>query len=481
LVKTAGAGTAGGDAAHTILSLGEADAQLAAVATGAGLRVLSAPPREDLLRELASADIVVVHFWNSPELYELLRSELPPMRLVVWCWVRGTLAPQVLTRQVIEFADGVVAVSPETGPGIGEQLPVITPSPDVERLADCRPRPHAGFNIGYVGTVGPEKLHPRFVEMSAAISIPDARFIVCGLGDGFRGLARRARALGVEGRFELRGYVERIASVLSVLDVFGYPLCQGAYVGTDVTVLEAMFSGVPPVVLGGTGLEHTIEHGRTGLIAADEQGYIEAVEALHRDARARLALGRAAAEHARAHWSPGQTLARTSQIYSTVLRAAKRERSWPSAGLPSPPAGGEAALWFVESLGSQAGPFITSLLSHDPRALLEADEQIANSAPVLASAGGGGVLHYRIAYPGDAWLRLWSGLIWERQGRRALALAEFTEAGRRGLSHWRVDLYRARAARALGQADLADLALAGIPPAAAAWLQDSELEPLPAA
>jgi hypothetical protein len=48
------------------------------------------------------------------------------------------------------------------------------------------------------------------------------------------------------------------------------------------------------------------------------------------------------------------------------------------------------------------------------------------------------VLHYRGFHPDDAWLRLWSGLIWMGQGRPAFAAMDFQAALRLGLDPARV-------------------------------------------
>ena len=43
------------------------------------IKILRRPPQEVILSEIEAADIVHVHFWNSPEMYELIRSPLPAM------------------------------------------------------------------------------------------------------------------------------------------------------------------------------------------------------------------------------------------------------------------------------------------------------------------------------------------------------------------------------------------------------------------
>jgi glycosyltransferase involved in cell wall biosynthesis len=89
-------------------------------------------------------------------------------------------------------------------------------------------RPHAGFNVGYIGTVDSFKMHPRYVPMSAGIQVPDAHFVVCGPGN-LEQLQAQTRDLGAADRFDFRGYVNDIKPVIETFDVYGYPLCESTY------------------------------------------------------------------------------------------------------------------------------------------------------------------------------------------------------------------------------------------------------------
>src|SRR5206468_9738822 len=81
-----------------VVSLLPADPLMRARAEEAGARVLEG---DGHLPALAAADVVLVHFWNTPELWELLRGGLPPVRLAVWSHVAGDTAPQVVTPQLV--------------------------------------------------------------------------------------------------------------------------------------------------------------------------------------------------------------------------------------------------------------------------------------------------------------------------------------------------------------------------------------------
>ena len=430
------------DVESSVVSLLAADPLMRSRAEEARIEVLEAPEPAVLRSTLEQADVVQVHFWNTPELYELLRAGLPPCRLAVWAHVAGDTAPQVLTSQVVDLADIVVVTASRTA-----QLPVFREPPlvapgdfDPGRLSDSEPRPHATFNVGYVGTLDFGKLNPSFVELTAAIDVPGVRFVVCGSGDASAAIARETAE---DERFELRGYVEDIGSVLAELDVFGYPLARGNYSTSDLALQEAMSVGVPPVVLPYGAAASLVEDRVTGLVARDEAEYARAVERLFRDPAERLRLGRNAREQAR----PGKAAAAWARVYDGLMELPKG----PRRRLGS--ATGAAA--FVESLGGEAPEFAVSLFATVDEAAEDAERLIAAATPVMASAGGGGVLHYRRHYPADGYLSLWAGLVLEGAGRHVLAAGEYSRARKLGCDAPRVARYLARAASAAGAVGVA--------------------------
>jgi hypothetical protein len=204
-----------------------------------------------------------------------------------------------------------------------------------------------------------------------------------------------------------------------------------------------MYAGVPPVVLPYGGAQHSVDHGRTGLVAEDEYEYPRAIETLHRSPDLRERLGKAARDHAVRTWAPDAVASLWAEAYAELLRRPKRPRpAPPTATLEGAPAIGGAAARFARTLGGHAPQFERSLTAADSEELLEADQMIAASSPALASADAGGVLHYRLHHPGDAYLRLWAGLVLLEQGRPALAAAELRRASDLGLA--RASLYLER-------------------------------------
>ncbi len=461
---------------HQAVSLLDAGQKALELAQAAGLPVLVAPTQAALRRAVAAADIVLVHFWNTPELYAwLCADDQPPMRLLLWCHVAGDHAPQVITPALLDYADFALASSPYTldlpvfrtaPPAVRAKTGVIAAVADLARLANVQPKPHAGFNVGYIGTVDFVKLHPNYVPMSAEIDIPDVRFIVCGDGGSLALLRKQAEQLGVADRFDWRGYVDDLEPVLEYLDLFGYPLCEDNYSTAELILQEVMAAGVPPVIFAHGGAQRVVRHNETGLIVHSAGEYKQAVEYLYRHPAERLRLGRNAQGYARRVFDANETTAQFNRLFDRLLAQPKTTRRWPA---PAP--GSDLALCgvqtthfpgavaFIRSLGDTAPHFAASLTADAWQDQLAAERRIAHASPVLCNVGGGGILHYRLCYPHDGYLHLWAGLVLEQQGRPALAVAEFSRARQCGCDHWRVAWYLAQAAAAAGARQLAGVNL----------------------
>ncbi len=466
---------------HRVISLLPAAPEALALAKAAGLTVLEKPDRATILRELAAADIVHVNWWNNPELQSLLHAELPPMRLLLWYHVAGNGAPQIITPELVRFAD----LNVPTNPWTCRELPVFRDLPasereqrvamvidgaDLERVKGVRPRKHAHFNVGYIGSVDFVKMHRNFVPMSAAVQIPDARFIVCGHGIEEQ-LLEQARQLGAAGRFDFRGYVSDIKPVLEVLDVYGYPLCADTYASGELNLQEVMSVGVPPVVFPHGGVKGLVENNRTGLVVQSEAEYRQALEHLYHHPAERARLGRAAKEHAREHFGAENAARDLIPLYEQLMRSPKRPRLWGCRSdhplldqpisildLVETPDCAEGARLFVESLGDHGHDFLISLTSADLPSLWVAEEAIARASTLLRSVSSGGILHYRDAFPEDGFLRLWGGLVLRQEGSFAEAIVEFSKAIDLGCDHWRVGWYIAQAAWQAGEHTLAEQA-----------------------
>jgi glycosyltransferase involved in cell wall biosynthesis/ubiquinone/menaquinone biosynthesis C-methylase UbiE len=462
---------------QSVVSLLPADAFAIESARKAKMTVLEAPDKETLNRAIENADIVHIHFWNSPEMYALLQSELPAMRLLVKCNIGGDKPPHIITQELIDFADFVLTTSPYVYDiPILQKLPadikwqktgMIYGAADFGRLANLQPKLHDTFNVGYIGAVNFVKMHPNYIPMSAFIKIPNVRFIVCGAGANQ--LRKQALQLGVENRFDLRGYVKDIKPVLEILDVFGYPLCEDNYSTVELVLQEVMYAGIPPVIFSHGGAQRTVVHNYTGLIVNSELEYKEAIEYLCHYPEERARLGETAKQYARALFGGENSAKATYGVYQRLMKQPRHKREWGiTPGVSAleqkvsvfdlirqsdKPSGAEL---FIQSLGETAPQFTTSLTSPHIHELFEAEQKIALSSPVLCHKHGGGIFHYRNYYPDDGCLRLWAGLVLHQQGQYADAVTEFTAAINSGCEHWRIIWYLAQAAGKANQIALAE-------------------------
>jgi glycosyltransferase involved in cell wall biosynthesis len=425
-----------GRAGHRIVSLQAPDPAAAGAAAAHGLALV---PADRLAEAVGDADILHIHFWNSPDLYAALGAALPPARIALTCHVNGLTVPQVLTEEIVAFADLVLATSPmtlEAGEANLRRKAVLAPSgADFGRLAGFRLTPHAGFNIGYVGALDFAKLHPDYIALHAALPIAEARVLIHGDGAAAPTLRRQIAASPAPDRFTLHGYARDIVPALAGLNAFGYPLCEDNHSTSDLVLQEAMYAGLPSVVFPHGGAARLVADGETGFVARTATEYAERLVQLYEHPNERARMGRAAADHARSHLGLHNLAPLIDQAYAHLMVGPKRARA--------PIAAARGADAFIHSLGPSASAFSTS--RSGSRAEAEAaDAAIKVARPGLASATGGGVLHYRRAYPDDPWLRLWAGLVLLGEGRPALAAAEFTGAARQGVAGGRAAAYLAQ-------------------------------------
>jgi len=428
-----------------ILSLLPPDETMKQRSEAAGIAVVSGTEQELWIAECAAAEIVQVYFWNSPTLYEFFSCDLPAMRCVVWLQVNCMFAPHALAEVVVRQADAILASSSlRPARGSAAICGTIRTVADFARLADFQPVAHAGFNIGYLGTVDPVKTHPRYVSMSAAVEIPGVRFLIYGSGDGFKSLQLQAQALGVSERFSFLGFTENIGGALSELDLLGYPLCEDNYSTSELVLQEALYAGVTPVVFSYGGAAELVLHEKTGFVVNSEGEYKEAIEYLFRNPAAHARMKEAGKLHAREHFAAGRSAEQFSAVYTELRRAAKSSATDASLDIDEVKHY-SGSLSFVRSLGDYCACFRVSLLSADEMQVKSADEEIGRITAVVASPAGGGVFDYARFYRTDPYLRLWCGLILESQGRFALALAEYHQAQRLGLSERRLSDYIERA------------------------------------
>lgn len=463
---------------HRLVSLLAAEERGLRIAEDAGLPVLNKPGRDDLALAIEEADLILVHWWNNPDLAKLFRYDLPAMRLSLWIHSARNDSPQVPTRHLIEYSDLSVASNAQAyAHPVFSELPeqtrldrtaLVRTGVDSAHFDKIQPHAHKGFRIGYVGAVDPAKIHPDFISMSCAINVVDATFVVCGHGEMLR-MSSEVENRERVSSFEFPSPFEDVRTIMETLDVYCYPVSLDYTVGVELHLQEALFAGLPVVAFACSGIQDFIQHGETGLLVQTPEEYIGAIEALAQNPAERARLGSNAAAFSRKHWGAEVSAKEFNSLFERLMAKPKRERRWGipigarlAATVPSLPdqipslAVNPGARLFIEALEQGAKPFLDSLTATNLEDALEAEDRIGNlPSPMHLS----GVLPFRNAFPRDSLLHLWAGLGFQKNGAFGQAYQAFSLAFENGFEHWRIHWYRATAAERSGRLEDAAAAL----------------------
>ncbi|MEM7527150.1 MAG: glycosyltransferase [Pseudomonadota bacterium] len=382
-----------------------------------GCRLLQGAGREETASAIRAADIVLIHFWNTPVLWDWLASGLPPARYVLWSKIEGSHPPQHLSEALIEAACGTVFTAPPPRHLVQEAAAVVPGLVEMQRVRGIERQAHHGFNADYLGTLTSGKLHPDFFAMLDRVEVPGLRVRLCGgaLEPGFeRALAATKRPE----RFEKLGFVEDIARVLATTDVLAYPLAPTTYASSDKSLQEAMLAGIPPVILPHGGPSRFVRDGETGIVAADEAAFAAAIERLYREPRLRSTLGQGARRYAEQAFAPRPHVER---LLDTLHDARGREGAVFRLAHTTP------SVRFLASQGwalDDARHALAGFLGGADTRLVDYASAAVDDLFQLE----GGILQWRNAHPEDPVLRCWAGIWLTRTGDTEAAAAEFEVA-----------------------------------------------------
>jgi glycosyltransferase involved in cell wall biosynthesis len=166
-------------------------------------------------------------------------------------------------------------------------------------------------------------MHPDFIEMHAAASIPGLRVIVCGDGPALSTLKKQAETTKHPERFEFLGFQSEPAQILAKADLFGYPLADENYATSELAIQEAMYLGIPPLLLAKNGPALMVQNGETGVLVSKPNDYTRKLKSLAASPELREKLGENAATFAQLNWGSK----RTAQQMLALDRSAPIDRS----------------------------------------------------------------------------------------------------------------------------------------------------------
>lgn len=377
---------------------------------------------ENLKELIKYQDIIIVHWWNHPKLFDILvNMEFPPCRLIVWSHCSGLYPPYVIPIKLIEFSDLFVFVSPVSyesneikalSVDLKQKLDVVWSAFGSESFQGYLNKSQELFNIGYTGTCSYVKLHPEFIKMCCRINIPNRHFIVCA-NDDIGKISAEAAEMGIADKFSFYQSVTDIKEYLATFDVFGYPL-QPKHFGTSEQALgEAMMAGVVPVVLNNPAEKYIVEDGKTGIIAKTTEEYCKAIEFLYYNPDKREDMARDAIAAAREKYSIEKKMKDWRRIFYKILKIEKRSRIW-DRNRKRRKTGAEV---FIESIGDYGKIFMEYIKAKqkgDVKNLSYSEECIVELFKTNLqwyADNKGGVKQYLKVFPDDIYLNIWNRLL----------------------------------------------------------------------
>ncbi|MGH3003153.1 MAG: glycosyltransferase [Gaiellaceae bacterium] len=177
-----------------------------------------------------------------------------------------------------------------------EHIVTITPAVDVERFAPGPEDRTRTYDVITVGALLPNKRTADLVRVAARLvrNHPKLRVAIAGAGPLESELRSLAADLGVDGVVEFLGFRADIDALYSDARIF---VLLSASEGLSIAMLEAMTSGLPPVVTEVGELGDFIRDGETGrlFVPGDVDALAEILDGLLRDRELRASMGRAAA------------------------------------------------------------------------------------------------------------------------------------------------------------------------------------------
>jgi len=408
---------------HRAICLDYANKNAIEIAKSAGFSLLDnmSKRKTEILDLIADSDIVLIHWWNHPLLYDfLVRKQLPASRVIFWSHIVGFPPPNNFTDAILRYPDIFVFTTPlsykvkdvqNLSDKYKGRLRDIWSTGGLDRVKSIKLKKHAGFNIGYIGNVDYAKMHPDFLDICNRVNIPNVNFIIVG-GPNEKQLKQEAERCGIGEKFNFTGFIPEIEKweYLSLFDVFGYPLAPHHYGTCDQVLQESMAAGVVPVVLANPMESYMIKDGVTGIVAKDKDEYIKALQDLYYNPNLRHFLSKNAKEYAICTFSLEKMVKEWDKIFNEVLGFPETARKWKINKNIEDLSPKDI---FLESLGDYGQDFVSYCNAKNAEEKKSAIGKIKKLAETAnwQSKTKSSVHHYYSFFPEDKYLAAWSKLM----------------------------------------------------------------------
>lgn len=325
---------------RTVLCL-EAPEKTGAVARlGAlGVTVLTLRDGSQLPALVRSHDIVQCEFWNHPLTFEALaRIGHTPARLLFWCHVSGLHFPRLpaaLWQQPFPVVLSAACSLRSADPGLQQavargQAQVISSAAGFEHWPQAeRTAPQDGaLRLGYLGSLNEAKMHPQYVDWLAAATPAGAQIEVLGDETHPGVLAQRCRELGRPDLMRLPGFCHDVPRALARWDAMPYLLNPHHYGTAELALLEAMASGVVPVVGDQPCETEIVRDGDTGCVVRSPAELAHTLRDLAADPAQRARIAQRASECVRDTFTSERQTSAFRALHSQMMDQPRQSVDW---------------------------------------------------------------------------------------------------------------------------------------------------------
>lgn len=298
-----------------------------------GCQLICQPDMDTLKTLVQQADIVQLEWWNHPATFACLSHlSSTPMRLVVWSHVSG-LGNPVIPTGLINAAEQFVLTSAcsyqaqniaEVYRDHPEKMQVVSSNSGFAEFPARVPDKSQALSVGYMGSQNFAKLHPDYVAYLDAVPLENFSVIMVGDNSQQALLQQQAAQCGKAGLLTFEGFTAQPAQMLQKMNVMAYLLNPTHYGTTENALLEAMASGIVPVVLNNAAEQQIVEHGVTGMIVSSPAEFADAIQLLDADPNLRVRLANAAAQRVRQRFSAEIMQAGLQSVYEKAMAAEKQ-------------------------------------------------------------------------------------------------------------------------------------------------------------
>jgi glycosyltransferase involved in cell wall biosynthesis len=182
-----------------------------------------------------------------------------------------------------------------------------------------------------VGALVGHKGHEHLVAALPTLvsKVEDAHVVIAGEGPLRAALEEQARALWVQQRLSMPGYVNDVHGFYRSVDALVMPSVEE---GLGSSVLEALCVGLPVVVTSAGGLPEIVRDGIDGLVVPprDPSGLAAALTTVLTDSAARAKFAAAGPRRVDGAFGVDRMVRETIDVYEEVLRARRSEKDLPS-------------------------------------------------------------------------------------------------------------------------------------------------------